>query len=342
MRQLTFIEAGRLEWWDVPEPQLQGPLEAIVQPIAVSTCDLDPFTIRGTTPFAATGPFAFGHEFVARVVEVGDAVSAVRPGDTAVVSFQICCGECERCLQGLTASCDTVPPRSMYGFGPLGGDWGGALSDQVRVPFADFMLVPLPDGVEPKAVPSVSDNVCDAYRTVAPHLDTRPGSTVLLLGGSPSCLYAIQIALARGASRVIYADRDAARVATARSLGAEGIEIESWPDRIGSYPVTANGVFDAAGLACALRSTEPGGVCTNAAPIFEPAVPIPLLDMYVTGITFITGRVNARAHMPEVLELVATGRLQPDRVTGAVAGWGEAVDALIDSTEKLVLVSDDM
>lgn len=340
MRQLTFVEPSRLEWWDVPEPKLLGPKECLVRPLAVSTCDLDPFTIRGTTPFSATGPFAFGHEFVASVVEIGEGVSSIRVGDRVVVSFQICCGECSYCRRGLTGSCESVPPRSMYGFGPLGGEWGGALSDLVRVPFADFMLVPVPEGVDTASVPSVSDNVCDAWRTVAPHLAARPGSRVLFLGASPSSLYAIQIALALGAESVDYADRDETRLATARALGANAIEVGSWPDRLGSYPITANGVFDAAGLACALRSTEPGGVCTNAAPIFEAAVPIPLLDMYVTGVTFITGRVNARAHMPDVLELVASGRLEPERVTGAVASWDEAVDALLDTTTKLVLVDE--
>ena len=37
----------------------------------------------------------------------------------------------------------------MFGFGSFGGDWGGFMSDLVRVPYADHMLVPLPEGVDP-------------------------------------------------------------------------------------------------------------------------------------------------------------------------------------------------
>ena len=102
--------------------------EALVRLVAVATCDLDAEIIAGWTPFA--GPFAFGHEFVAEVLEVGSDVHHVCPGQLAVVPFQISCGECARCRRGLTANCTAVPNLSMYGFG---GNRGGALSDVVRV-----------------------------------------------------------------------------------------------------------------------------------------------------------------------------------------------------------------
>src|SRR5712692_5255867 len=136
MRQLTYVGPDKLEWWDVPEPTLKEARDALVRPLTVSNCDLDPATIRGLTQFSATAPFPLGHEFTAEVVEVGDDVRSVRPGDRVVVSFQICCGACGRCRRGLTGFCEAVPRGSMYGFGPLAGEWGGALSDLVRVPYA--------------------------------------------------------------------------------------------------------------------------------------------------------------------------------------------------------------
>src|SRR5882724_5176574 len=145
MRQLTLTEDKQLEWWDVPAPRLQDPRDAIVRPLAVSACDLDTPMARGLAPLP--GPIALGHEFVAEVVEADGGVNV---GDIVSVPFQISCGTCARCRAGLTSDCESVPGTAMFGFGPLGGDWGGALSDLVRVPYADHMLVPLPEGIDPK------------------------------------------------------------------------------------------------------------------------------------------------------------------------------------------------
>ena len=157
MRQITFVGPGRLEWQEVPEPELQGPGEAIVRPIAVARCDVDLPIVSGFAPFRP--PFAFGHEFVAEIVSLGEEVRDFRPGQKVVVSFQITCGECDRCRRGLTGSCAAVPVGAAYGFGAK-GDWGGALSDLVQVPFADAMLTVVPDGIDPVTVAS-PDNLSD-------------------------------------------------------------------------------------------------------------------------------------------------------------------------------------
>src|SRR5262245_5569179 len=160
MRQLTLLEAGKLAWRDVPEPTLQGPGEALVRPLAVATCDLDAAMIRGQAP--APGPIALGHEFIAEVLIVGNQVSSFLPGQRVVVPFAISCGMCRFCLRGLTTNCATVARGAMYGLGAAGGDWGGALSELVRVPYADHMLVALPEGIEPATVASAGDNIADA------------------------------------------------------------------------------------------------------------------------------------------------------------------------------------
>ena len=173
MQQLTMTADRQVEWWDVPAPALQGPGEALVRPLAVALCDLDQPILRGDAPIP--GPIAIGHEFVAEVTEVGDEVRSVAPGDRVVVPFQISCGACARCRAGQTGDCTSVPPRSMYGFGVFGGDWGGALSDLVRVPFADAMLVAAPAGIAPAVLASASDNIPDGWRTVAPAPRAAPG-----------------------------------------------------------------------------------------------------------------------------------------------------------------------
>lgn len=124
----------------------------------------------------------------------------------------------------------------MYGFGLAGSHWGGHIADLLKVPFADAMLVALPEGIDPAAAASVSDNVCDAHRHLAPHLpqilEREPGATVLILGaqsrdvpfGGSLQLYEGQIAQALGARRVVLADARPPVRARAAELGLTAIE----------------------------------------------------------------------------------------------------------------------
>src|SRR5262245_47214741 len=187
MRQLTFVEPKVLEWYDAPAPSIEGSGQAVVMPVAATTCDLDRSIIKGRTPYR--GPIALGHEFVARVVEIGDGVRSVVPGDLVAVPAQISCGECDRCRRGSTAFCRAVPPTSMYGMGALTGDWGGGFSDLVRVPFADAMLVRLPAGAAPASVAAASDNLTNAFEAIVPHLERRPGAAVLIAGVGATGFY---------------------------------------------------------------------------------------------------------------------------------------------------------
>ena len=340
MNQLTFMRPGQpLQWQEVAEPQLENPVQALVRPIAVASCDLDSAIVHGHTPWRQ-GPFAFGHEFVAQVVEVGSAVTSFQPDQVVIVPFQISCGSCERCRKGLTGSCTTVRAGAMYGLAPLGGEWGGALSDLVRVPFAEAMLTPVPAGLEPSSIASLSDNISDAYRAVGPYLEQTPGAPVLIIGGAMAGsigLYAVAIAQALGSSQIDYVDSDQSRLEMAQKLGAKPLELkETWPKRFGSYPITMDASANPSGLIAALRSTEAGGVCTSTAIYFEP-VALPLLEMYTTGLTFKTNRVHSRSTSPKVLELIQAGRLQPQLITSDRANWSEAGEALLSYKTKLVI-----
>ena len=298
MQQLMFLEPGRLEWQETPEPALEGPGEALVRPVVVANCDLDRTVVAGKAPFA--GPFPIGHEFVAEVAEVGAHVRTVRSGDLVVVPWKIACGVCERCAAGLPSNCKAVPELAMYGL-PIGGAWGSALSDLVRVPFADAMLVPVPSGMSPETIASMGDNLPDAWRTVAPPLRERPGAEVLV------------------GARVF-----------ARTPDVE----------LGRYPITVNASASPSALALALRSTAPGGICTSVG-IYSGEVPLPLLDMYTTGVTFKTGVCHARSLIPEVLDFVRSGRFHPERLTSRVVPWKDAAQAWQDLPTKVVVVRDD-
>ena len=272
MRQLTLVEPHRLEWADVDDPERQDARDALVRPLAVATCDLDAPIIAGRTPYEP--PIAVGHECVAEVVEAPDG--GPEQGTLVSVPFQISCGECVRCRRGLTGNCESVPFLSMYGFGSFGGDWGGFLSGIVRVPFSDHMLSPLPDGVSAEGAASVSDNIVDGWRLVAPGLEQWPGGEVLVAGGSPSIgLYGVQVALALGAARVVYCDVEGERLRKAEGLGAE--VIDGYPERLGPFPITAMVATEPAALALAARSTSTRtssrtpATQTTSAPAWPPA-----------------------------------------------------------------------
>jgi threonine dehydrogenase-like Zn-dependent dehydrogenase len=323
----------RLAWHEVPDPDRTREREAIVRPLAVATCDLDQPMIYGQTPFQF--PIRLGHECVAEVLEGPERFA---PGDRVVVPFQISCGTCGRCERGLSGSCATVPPLSMYGFGALGGEWGGMLSDLALVPYAEAMLVPLPDGLDPGAAVSASDNMADGWRTVAPALAELPAAEVLVVSGGAGRsipLYAVDAALALGASSVTYLDTDASRLAVAEQLGARVIEGD--PDRsLGAFPITVDGTATPEGLVATLRLTEWGGRCTSIAQL-EPQGSLPLLELYTRGLHLHIGRVMARPAIPLILDLLAAGRLRPQLIASMNVAWEDAPQALLEPATKIVV-----
>lgn len=332
MQQLFFLEPGKFEWREVPEPAVK-PNGALVRPTAVAVCDLDSAIIHGSLPI--TGPFAFGHEFVGEVIELGDEVEGFDVGDRVLVSFQISCGRCDRCSRGLTGSCREVREGAMYGIGSLGGDWGGAFADVIDVPYG-FMMIKLPNEIDSAAIASGNDNLPDAYRTVGPALAEMPSAEVLILGGGGRsiALYAVMMARALGASRVDYVDDSESRLEIAERLGANPIQGPP-PEKMGRYPITVDASGQPEGLATALRSTDSGGVCTSIGIYFQDPA-IPFINMYTRGITFRTGRPHSRATMPTIIELVAERKIDPSLIQ-TTASWGEVPEALEEPPLKLVV-----
>ncbi len=331
MQQLLYTSPGQLEWREAPPPAMDSERSALVRPLAVATCDIDAMIVQGLSPFPA--PFPLGHECVAEVVDAGERAGVATPPGTLVsVPFQISCGECASCLRGRSANCSAVPFMSTYGFGPAVDRWGGFLADTVHVPYADHMLVALPGGLAPADVASASDNIADAWRAVGPALEREPGAEVLVVGGlGPGSigLYAAAVAVALGAARVLYVDTDERRCERAAAFGCETSgEIVK---RLGPFGITVDACGTAEGIGLALRSTAPDGTCTSCAVYFAEQPALPLLEMYTKGITFVTGRANAREAMPHVLALAAAGALHPEHVTSKVVPWPDAPDALLES-----------
>ena len=139
MQQLYFIKKRKLEWRDVPEPFITNGMEALVRPIAAARCDLDEaFLFQNISKLLNLGhwlgitdrdilntfgrnffkgPFPFGHECIAEVSDFGDKVKEIKIGDLVIVPFQISCGNCFHCNEGLTSACQKNSSIATFGFG---------------------------------------------------------------------------------------------------------------------------------------------------------------------------------------------------------------------------------
>ena len=374
MRELTFIRSGRLEWRERPDPVLAEPTDALVRPFIASRCDgdvlpihrsvsrgmqaglrlglLDPVvgSILGPVPFQ--GPFAIGHECVAQVIAVGAGVTDVAPGDVVVVPWAISCGECEECRLGLTAKCATMRAQSpggtlaAFGFGSSSGPWGGMVADSLRIPHADHMLVRVPDGVDPLRVAAASDNLADAWRSVAPALRQRPGG-----GRSSSSAVA-----ARASACTPPGWPSLGRVPVSSTTWTPATSGSRWRSRLGP-PAGASAV--GGGRRCSLASPagttwssrprrgrracatpyglRPGGVCTATGYYLATGTRVPVMDMYATSATLQVGISHVRPVLPELLEFVASTGFPAERVTSLLADSDDAPTAYTARTTKLVL-----
>lgn len=333
MRHLLLDGHGRLAWAPAAPPRLTSPTAALVRPVAAATCDFDHLLVAGRMPLP--GPIAIGHEMVAEVTAVGADVGSIRVGDLVIVPFQVSCGTCRNCARGLTSACTEVPWLSCYGLGPLAGDWGSAVSELVGVPWAEAMLVPLPGGVDATVAAAVSCNVPDAYRAVAP-IRHRAGGSVFVTGGAFANIshYAVLLARALGASRVDYFSHDPDQASKAERLGAHVVDSPSEVETE-AYEVVVDNSQNPEVLALAVNAAAPAAVVTSTAMYVDARTPVPLMDMFARGITYVTGQPHARHDIGRLVPLLRDGvDLAP--VVTAVAAWDDAPEAFASGSGKLV------
>ena len=339
MQELRFIAPGKIEWREVPRPELNSDRAALVKPMAVTRCDLDYYIATGLIP--VPGSFAMGHETFGIVEEIGDEVRTVKPGDEVVVSFQICCGSCEYCLLGFTNACRGVPKYSAFGLKHSSGtEWGGALADRMCVPYADAMLVRASGSLSDTAHAAIADNAADGYRTVARVLREDRKQDVLVVGGLATSvgLYAVQAANALGAS-VTYLDQNANNRKKALEVGAQAAyDPEAAPDS--RYPVVVDAASTASGLVQALKSTAPCGHCTSVSNGTSSTAVVPARQMYMDGITWEISRVHARTAAGDYLDLAAREELDPDAILSHRVSFTEAGAAMTEPAVKMAFVRD--
>jgi len=225
------------------------------------------------------------------------------------------------------------------------------MSDVVMVPWADFMLTKIPDGADPIQIAGLADNITDGWRAVGPHLQQRPGGTVLIaamIGPGSIALYAAGWAVALGASRVIYADYDEERLGRAVAMGAEPMDLNKHKltslkpkkHRVeGGFDITIDGGGDPSALTDLLHLTARAGVCVSTGGIMYPRqlVPFPVFEMYRKSVSFHTGWVHTQSLIEEPMRLIHEGVFDPGPVTSTLVNWNDAIDPLIEPFTKVIM-----
>ncbi|MGY1729967.1 alcohol dehydrogenase catalytic domain-containing protein [Geodermatophilus sp. SYSU D01045] len=189
MRAVTWHGRADVQVDTVPDPTLQEDTDVVVEITSSGICGSDLHLIEVMAPFMSKGD-VMGHEPMGVVREVGSAVTAVKPGDRVVVPFNISCGTCWMCSQGLQSQCETTQNRdqgfgaSLFGYTKLYGQVPGGQAEYLRVPFGNTLPIKVPDGPPDDRFVYLSDVLPTAWQAVQ-YAATPPGGTLLVLGLGP-------------------------------------------------------------------------------------------------------------------------------------------------------------
>jgi S-(hydroxymethyl)glutathione dehydrogenase/alcohol dehydrogenase len=233
MKAVTWHGRRDVRVEEVPDPIIKEPNDAIVRITSSGLCGSDLHLYETLGPFMGEGD-VLGHEPMGIVEEVGKATGDLKVGDRVVLPFQICCGHCWMCQQGLHTQCETTQVRdqgmgaALFGFSKLYGEVPGAQAEFLRVPEAQFMPIKVPEGPPDERFLFLSDVLPTAWQSVA-YADVPEGGTLLVLGLGPIGDMASRIALHKG-FRVIGVDRVPERLARVRARGAETIDLDAVDD----------------------------------------------------------------------------------------------------------------
>jgi threonine dehydrogenase-like Zn-dependent dehydrogenase len=236
MKAVTWHGKRDVRVDDVPDPTIQEPTDAIVRITTTAICGSDLHLYEVLTPFMDQGD-VLGHEPMGIVEEVGSAVTNLRPGDRVVIPFQISCGDCFMCTQGLQTQCEETQVReqgmgaALFGYTKLYGQVPGGQAQYLRVPRADYTHIKVPDDGPDERFVYLSDVLPTGWQAVE-YAGIPDGGSVVVLGLGPIGDMACRIALHRG-HRVIGVDLVDARLARARERGVETVDMRAHEGDLG-------------------------------------------------------------------------------------------------------------
>lgn len=209
MKAMTYIDHGKFALLDKPVPAIQDPRDAIVRVTLGSICTSDLHIKHGSVPRAVPG-ITVGHEMVGVVEAVGDAVTAVKPGDHVTVNVETFCGKCFFCQHGYVNNC--TDPNGGWA---LGCRIDGGQAEYVRVPYADQGLNRIPDGVRDEQALFVGDVLATGF-WAARISEITAEDTVLIIGAGPTGICTLLCVMLKMPKRIIICEKDPARIAFVR------------------------------------------------------------------------------------------------------------------------------
>ena len=228
MKAAVYDGPRQVDVKDVPDARIEQPTDVLVRVTSTNICGSDLHMYEGRTDLQPG--MVLGHENLGIVAEVGDAVVKIKTGDRVCIPFNIACGFCRNCEEGLTAFCLVAHPDgpkmagAAFGFADMGPYWGGQ-AELLRVPFGDFNCLRLPEDAQDKELDYVM--LADIFPTgwhATRLADMSPGDSVVVYGAGPVGLMAAYSAMIQGASRVWSVDRHPDRLRLAEEIGAIPID----------------------------------------------------------------------------------------------------------------------
>jgi glutathione-independent formaldehyde dehydrogenase len=233
-RGVVFLGPDHVEVQSIDYPKLENPAGkkinhgVILKVVSTNICGSDQHMVRGRT--TAPAGMVLGHEITGEVVELGSDVEYIKKGDLVTVPFNVACGRCRTCRSGETGVCLNVNPGragGAYGYVDMGG-WIGGQAEYVMVPYADFNLIPFPDKAQAmskvKDLTMLSDILPTGFHG-AVNAGVGVGSIVYVAGAGPVGLASAAAAHILGAAVVMIGDMNTERLAHAKSVGFEPIDL---------------------------------------------------------------------------------------------------------------------
>jgi threonine dehydrogenase-like Zn-dependent dehydrogenase len=242
---------------EVPDPVVREPTDAVIRITSSGLCGSDLHLYEVLAPFMTPGD-VLGHEPMGVVEETGPEVTSLRPGDRVVVPFQISCGGCLMCRQGLQTQCETTQVASqgsgaaLFGYTSLYGSVPGAQAEYLRVPQAHYGPIPVPPEVPDDRYLYLSDVLPTAWQAVE-YADVPAGGSLVVLGLGPIGDMCCRVAAHRGVGHVIGVDLVTERLARAMARGVEALDLTAHDDIVGAVRDRTGGrgpdaVIDAVGM----------------------------------------------------------------------------------------------
>ena len=287
MKAVTWHGRHDVRVEDVPDPGIEAPNDAIIRVTSSGLCGSDLHLYETLGPFMTSGD-VLGHEPMGYVEAVGPEVENLAVGDRVVIPFNISCGHCFMCDQGLQSQCEVTQNRehgtgaSLFGYSKLYGSVPGGQAELLRVPFADYGPIKVPDGPPDERFLFLSDVLPTAWQAVK-YADVPKGGTLLVLGLGPIGDMCCRIASNLGLE-VIGVDLVAERIERVRDRCIEVIDLsrlegtgESVGDavRVLTHGRGADAVIDAVGMEA--HGSPAASLMQRAAGFLPDAVAEPLM-----------------------------------------------------------------